>query len=73
MTDIDPVRRKEIALEFDELLRDGYDTDEAGDRLCEKYNIEKEDVIAIVREHHKDQDKSTEIEPDPDPDGGRAA
>ena len=72
MTDIAPERRREIALEFDELLRDGYDTDEASERLCEKYSIEPEEVIAIVREHHLDQDKDLEIDPDPDG-GGRAA
>ena len=74
MTDIAPERRKEIAEEFDELLRDEYTTDEATDLLCAKYEIKPEDVISCVREHHQGQDKDLDIDPDPDGgNGGRAA
>ena len=58
-------RRREIAEEFDDLLSEGKDTEEAGRLLALKYNITKQDVEAIVR--------GERIPDDDDPDTGRAA
>ena len=57
-------RRKEIADEFDDLLSEGKDTEEAARLLGQKYSLSREDVEAIVR---------GERGPGDDPDTGRAA
>ena len=74
-------RRREIAEEFDDLLSESKDTEEAADLLAHKYTITKEDVEAIVRgerdvaggvpqeENGDDEDN----DPDDDPENRGAA
>ena len=43
-------RKQEITDEFDDLLEEGEDTDEAADAVALKYGLTRDDVHAIVRE-----------------------
>ena len=51
-----------ILEQFEQMLRDGKDTEEAGELVAERYGITKEDVHQIVREA-----KAIEAEHDPQP------
>ena len=63
-------RRKEIAEEFDDLLSEGKDTEEATQLLMQKYSLAKADIETIVREDHAVILQDENDEPDDDPDGG---
>ena len=78
-------RRREIAEEFDDLLSEGKDTEEAGRLLAQKYNITPQDVEAIVRgerdtsmgsgdvPQEENGDEDDDGDPDDDPDGRKVA
>ena len=71
-------RRREIAEEFDDLLSEGKDTEEAADLLAHKYTITKEDVEAIVRGERDvaggvPQEENGDDDPDDDPENRGAA